>query len=66
MFLAFKAFVEKQSGHQILNLGSDNGGDYVNKKFINFCTEHDIQLQHTVPYFPQQNGVAERKNHTLK
>jgi len=23
-------------------------------------------LQHTVPYTPQQNGVAERKNHTLK
>jgi hypothetical protein len=23
-------------------------------------------MQHTVPYAPQQNGVAERKNHTLK
>jgi hypothetical protein len=23
-------------------------------------------MQHTVPYTPQQNGVAERKNHTLK
>ena len=25
-----------------------------------------IQQQHTVPYTPQQNGVAKRKNHTLK
>jgi transposase InsO family protein len=25
-----------------------------------------IQLQHTVPYTPQQNGVAERKNRSLK
>lgn len=66
MFLAIKAFVEKQSGHQILNLRSDNGGEYVNNKLINFCTEHGIQLQHTVPYTPQQNGVAKRKNHTLK
>ena len=27
MFLALKAFVEKQSGHQILKLRSDNGGE---------------------------------------
>ena len=66
MFLAFKASVEKQSGHQILKLRSDNGGEYVKNKFINFYIEHGIQLQHTVPYTPQQNGVAERKNHTLK
>ena len=23
-------------------------------------------MQHTVPYTPQKNGVAKRKNHTLK
>ena len=66
MFLAFKAFIEKQFGHQILKLISDNGGEYVNKKFINLCTKHGIQMQHIVPYIPQQNGVAERKNHTFK
>jgi len=33
---------------------------------MNFCTKHGIQLQHTVSYTPQRNGVAERKNHTLK
>ena len=41
-------------------------GEYVNKKIINFCTEHGIQLQHIVPYNPQKNGVVERKNRTLK
>eukprot|EP00253_Pinus_taeda_P026485 PITA_26485 len=65
-FLAFKAFVEKQSRHQILKLRTDNGGEYVKNTFINFCTENGIQMQHTVPYTPQQNGVAERKNRTLK
>eukprot|EP00253_Pinus_taeda_P028506 PITA_28506 len=65
-FLAFKAFVEKPSGHQILKLRTDNGGEYVKNTFINFCTENGIQMQHTVPYTPQQNGVAERKNRTLK
>eukprot|EP00253_Pinus_taeda_P011295 PITA_11295 len=66
MFLAFKTFVEKQSRHQIIKLSSGNGEEYVNNKFINFCIENGIQMQHTVPYTPQQNGVAQRKNHTLK
>ena len=52
MFLAFKAFVEKQSGHQILTLRFDNGEEYVNNKFIKFFIEHGIQLQHIVPYTP--------------
>ena len=66
MFLAYKALVEKQSGHQIIKLRSENGGEYVIKNFTTFCTEQGIQQQHTIPYTPQQNGVAERKNHTLK
>ena len=65
MFLAYKALVEKQSGQHILMLKSDNGGEYVNNKFITFCIEQVIQMQHTDPYTPQQNGVAERKNCTL-
>ena len=30
------------------------------------CEECGIQMQHSVPYTPQQNGVAERKNRALK
>ena len=41
-----------------------NGGEYVNNKFTTFCTKQGIQQQHTIPYTPQQNGVAERKNRT--
>jgi transposase InsO family protein len=66
MFLAYKVLVEKQFGQRILKLRFDNGGEYVNNKFITFCTEHGIQMQHIVPYKSQQNGVAKRKNHTLK
>jgi len=47
-FLAFKAFIEKQSRHQILKLGFDNGIEYVNNKFINFCTENGIQMLHII------------------
>ena len=61
MFLAYKALIEKQSGHQIIKLRSDNRGEYVNNKFTTFCIEQGIQQQRTIPYTPQQNGVAGRK-----
>ena len=66
MFLAYKTLVEKQPRHQIINLRSNKGGEYVNNNFTTFCTEQGIQQKHTIPYTPKQNGVAERKNHTLK
>ena len=37
MLLAYKALVEKQFGHQIIKLRSDNGGEYVNNKFTTFA-----------------------------
>jgi transposase InsO family protein len=64
--LAYKVLVEKKSGHQIQRLRTYNGGEYVNNNFISYCTTQGIQMKHTVPYTPQQNGVAERKNLTLK
>ena len=65
-FKIFKAFVEKQSSLSIKNLRTDNWGEYVSKEFKEFCNEHGILHQHSVPYTPTQNGVAERKNRTLK
>jgi hypothetical protein len=62
----FKALVETQSGTRIKSLRTDNGGEYVNKNVQNLCLEARIQLQHTVPYTPQQNGVVEWKNGSLK
>jgi hypothetical protein len=64
--LAYKALVEKKSGHQIQRLRTYNGGEYVNNNFTSYYTTQGIQMQHIVPYTPQQNGVVERKNRTLK
>jgi hypothetical protein len=63
---AYKALVEKQFGHEIQSLRTYNGVGYVNNNFINYCTTQGIQMQHIVPYTPQQNGVDERKKCTLK
>ena len=66
MFLAYKELVENQSTQHILKLRYDNGGEYVRNDLITFCIEQGIQMQHIVLYTPQQNGVVERKNCTLK
>ena len=65
-FIIFKAQVEKQSRKVIKILRTDNGREYVNSRLIDFCTHEGIDLQHLVAYTPQQNGIAERKNRTLK
>jgi hypothetical protein len=65
-FLAYKALAEKQSGYQIQRLRTNNGGEYANNNFTSYCTTQGNQMQHTIRYTPQQNGVAKRKNCTLK
>ncbi|GJR66370.1 retrovirus-related pol polyprotein from transposon TNT 1-94 [Tanacetum coccineum] len=44
---------------------SDRGGEYV-APFAELCAKHGIRHEFTAPYLPQQNGIAERKNRTLK
>lgn len=66
MFKTYKAEVENQLEKRIKILRSDRGGEYESKDFAEFCSSHGIVHQTTAPYTPQQNGVAERKNRTLK
>ncbi|GMF47083.1 unnamed protein product [Phytophthora fragariaefolia] len=54
-----------RTGRRIRCLRSDNGGEYVNKKFGDFFAAHGIVHQPSVPYTPQENGLAERMNRTL-
>ena len=64
-FKSFKALVENHSGKQIKALHGDNGGEFTSNDFQEFLRKHGIQWQPTVPYTPEQNGVAERKNRTI-
>jgi transposase InsO family protein len=61
----YKALVNNEIGHKIKVLQSDNEGEFVSKKFDAFLTECGIQRQTSVPYFPQQNGVAKCANRTI-
>ena len=60
----YKAEVENQLGRKIKRVRSDRGGEYLllNK----FCEKEGIIHEVTPPYSPESNGVAERKNRTLK
>ena len=66
IFKNFKALIENLSGNIIKVLRTDNGKEYVNKKLQQVCDENDIQMKQYVPYTPQQKGVEEHKNRTLK
>jgi hypothetical protein len=64
-FQEFKALVENQTGKKIKVLTTDNGGEYTSKEFMDFCAGEGIGRELMVPYNPQQNGVAERKNRAI-
>ena len=64
----FKALVqqlETATGKKLKTLRSDCGGEYVSKEFEEFLEEKGILHQKSVPYCPEQNGVAERMGRTL-
>jgi hypothetical protein len=61
----FRASVEKQSGQPMKCLSSDNEEEYVGKDFVKYLLENGISWHRFVPYTPQHNGIAERKNQTL-
>ena len=65
MFKHYKIEVENQLSKKIKAIRSDRGGEY-ESPFEEFCLEHGIIHQTTAPYSPQSNGIAERKNRTLK
>lgn len=46
-------------------LRCDNGGEYISNELKHFCSVIGIVVDYTVPYTPEQNGLAERLNRTL-
>ncbi|CAI7891605.1 unnamed protein product [Closterium sp. NIES-53] len=57
---------QRESGHKVKVIRTDNGGEFIGADFESVLKKKGIQHQLTVPYNPQQNGVAERFNRTLQ
>ncbi|MCO5556563.1 hypothetical protein L7F22_010113 [Adiantum nelumboides] len=53
------------TGCKVQTLRTDRGGEYMSGAFKDFLGKKGIKHQCTMPYTPQQNGVAERKNMSL-
>jgi hypothetical protein len=73
-FKIFKTEVENQHDIKIKIVRFDRGGKYYSRytlygqisgPFTRFLHENDIVTQYFTSGEPQQNGVAERRNHTL-
>jgi transposase InsO family protein len=64
-FKLWKAEVENQTGKKVKCLRTDNGTEYTNDEFRDFCEQHGIKRHFTVRKTPQQNGVAERMNRSI-
>ena len=43
----------------------DNAQAFKSVKFVNFCQQYNIALNHSTTYYPQGNGLAESSNKTL-
>ena len=64
-FCKYKQLVQNQTSRTIKKVRNDNGEEYVSQEWDNFFDKNGIIHQKTIPYTPQQNGIAERKNRTL-
>jgi transposase InsO family protein len=61
-FKKWKDLVENETRKRLKCLRSNNGGEYCNKEFDDYCSYHGIHREKIVPRTPQENGVSERMN----
>ncbi|UYV67996.1 hypothetical protein LAZ67_5002745, partial [Cordylochernes scorpioides] len=64
----FKEFVKRvrtETGNKIKRFRTDNGTEFLNKKFSDYLKSLGIVHELTAPYTPEQNGIAERDNRTI-
>jgi transposase InsO family protein len=64
-FKIYKEMVENEMDSKIKCLIFDNGGQFISKEFMDYCSNHGIKRKFFVARTPQHNGVVERKNRTV-
>ena len=60
-----ESLVEIETRKKLKCLRSDNGGEYCNKEFDRYCSEHGIHREKIVPRTPQGNRVSKRMNRAI-
>lgn len=64
-FKNFRAHAENKLNAKIKSIRTNNGREYLSKEFKVLLQSSGITHQTTVPYSPQQNGLAERTNRNI-
>ncbi|KAG6483717.1 hypothetical protein ZIOFF_060369 [Zingiber officinale] len=64
-FKKFKLLTENKTEYKIKTHQTDRGGEFLSMEFTQFYENEGIERHLTAPYTPQQNGVMERRNHTV-
>jgi len=64
-FKEWKVMIENQTEKKVKKLRTDNGMEFYSNEFKAYCKSQGIVRHYTIPYMPQQNGVAERWNRNI-
>ena len=65
-FKEWLPYAETQSEKKLKAISSDHGPEFMSYAFETFLKERGIDHDYSIPFHPQQNGVAERFNRTLE
>ncbi|MBW0540910.1 hypothetical protein O181_080625 [Austropuccinia psidii MF-1] len=56
---------QRATGRLVKVLRMDNGGEFNNQALLKWLLSAVIKHEHSLPFFHQQNGIAERYNRTI-
>ena len=65
MFTRYKSYAENLHKTKILKIHSDQGGEFINKNWTDFCNKEGVQISFSPRKTPQLNGVAESANRVI-
>ena len=60
-FLSFRTYIKTQFEREIKAFQCDNGREFDNSPFHDFCAKHGMVFRFSCPHTSPQNGKAERK-----
>ncbi|GJU52239.1 retrovirus-related pol polyprotein from transposon TNT 1-94 [Tanacetum coccineum] len=63
--IKFLKMIQVRLNAAVRNIHTDNGTEFVNQTLRDYYEQVDISHETSVVRTPQQNGVVERRNHTL-
>ena len=65
VFKNFHLMIRNETQKNIGILKTDNGGEYTSHVFEKYLKENGIKHETTIPYNPQQSGIAECMKRTI-